>query len=186
MEPLLRCALRRRLHLRPTHIAGLKNTLADELSRRTPDRHDWTIDWPTAQRVLRVAQPTMDAFASRLNHIVGRYCSALPDPKAMAVDGLSVPWRDERVYAAPPVPLIPQVIAKALNERASVTLLTPNWPNQPWFGLLSSTASRPPIDIPARSIRPGPSGRAVLKSGRPTKFLLWQLGRPTPLWDLVC
>lgn len=186
LEPVARCALRRRLHLRPTHIAGLKNTLADELSRRPPDRHDWSIDWPTAQLVLRAAQPTLDAFASRLNHIVDRYCSALPDPKALAVDGLSVSWRDERVYAAPPVPLIPLVIAKALNERASVCLLTPNWPNQPWFGLLSATASRPPIDISARSIRPGPSGRAVLKSGRPTRFLLWQLGQPTPWWDLVC
>jgi hypothetical protein len=166
--------------------SGASNQLADSESRRVADRHDWTIDLSTAQQIVRVVQPTLDAFASRLNHISPRYCAARPDPHAVCVDGLSIPWRNERVYAAPPIPLIPQAINKAIDEHASVALLTPNWPNQPWFGQLVSTVSVPPLLVPARAIKLGPSQRSVLKSGRPTDFLLWQLGEPTPWWKIEC
>ena len=186
LEPVTRCALRRRFHLLPRHIAGENNQIADRESRRMPERHDWTVDLSMARRIFWLAQPTLDAFASRLNHITERYCSRLPDPHAMAVDGLSVPWSCERVYAAPPIPLIPQVINKAVDERASVTLLTPNWPNQAWFGRLMAAVTVAPILVPARAIRLGPSQRSVLKSGRPTDFLLWQLGEPTPQWKIEC
>jgi hypothetical protein len=186
LEPVTRCALRRRFHLLPQHLPGEKNQIADRESRRAPERHDWTIDVPTMHLVHRVTQPTLDAFASRLNHITERYCSAQPDPRALATDGLSVPWYGERVYAAPPIPLIPAVLAKALDEQAAVALLTPDWPKQAWFGALATAASVPPIRVPARAIRLGPSRRSVLKSGRATDFLLWQLGPPTPWWVLEC
>jgi hypothetical protein len=186
LEPVTRCALRRRFHLLPRHLPGVENKIADQESRRAPERHDWTIDLSTARLIHRVAQPTLDAFASRLNHVTDRFCSMRPDPLAVAVDGLSISWRNERVYAAPPIPLIPQVINKAIDERASVTLLTPNWPNQPWFGQLVATTSVPPLAVPTGAIKLGPSQRPVLKSGRSTEFLLWQLGCPTPWWTMEC
>ena len=34
------------------------------------------------------------------------YCSQMPDPSAMAVDGLSIPWKDHNCYMFPPLALI--------------------------------------------------------------------------------
>ena len=87
---------------------------------------------------------TIDLFASRTNHQLPLYCSWRPDPGAVAIDALSIPWREHHAYVFPPFALIPQCLRKLEAERARAILVAPMWANQPWYPqLLKSLISRP-------------------------------------------
>ncbi|WP_432490569.1 hypothetical protein, partial [Flavonifractor plautii] len=59
-------------------------------------------------------------------------------------------WPEARLYAFPPVKILPMVLYKIKEERASVILVAPNWPNQPWFVDLRELVMAPPWQIPIR------------------------------------
>ena len=75
----------------------------------------------------------IDLFVSRFNHRLPLYVSPVPDPQAWAVDALSFPWSSLIGYAFPPLPLLGKVVKKARVDRATLILVAPFWPAQPWF-----------------------------------------------------
>lgn len=79
--------------------------------------------------------PEIDLFASYLNNQVRTYNSWFPDKNAMQVDSLLCKWDYKLPYAFPPFSLIPKVLQKIKNEQATVILVVPNWPGQPWYPL---------------------------------------------------
>ena len=108
--------------------------IADKLSR-----HNQVIqtEWSLSQQVFnrlcsRWAQPQIDLFATQFNHKLPQFVS--PDPAAWAVDALSLPWENLDVYAFLPVSLVPQVVAKMMDQGCRrMILIAPGWPNMPWF-----------------------------------------------------
>ena len=123
--------------LRARHIPGRLNVIADKLSR-----HNQVIqtEWSLPQQVFSLlfsswALPQLDLFATRFNHKLPRFASPVPDPKAWAVDALSIPWENLDVYAFPPVSLLSQVLSKVMDQDClRMVLIAPGWPNMPWFG----------------------------------------------------
>ena len=110
---------------------------ADGLSRRTIGEYSWRL----SERAFGSLEPhtpfTVDAFATAETTQLQRYWSRFPEMSAAATDALDQDWgREGHVYAFPPPLLIPQVLHKAQAERATVTLVTPQWETQPWWGLL--------------------------------------------------
>ncbi|KAI2644176.1 Protein P [Labeo rohita] len=63
-------------------------------------------------------------------------------------------WPKVRKYAFPPVKLLPQVLCKVRQDRESVLLVAPKWPNQPWFPeLVEMLIAPPPWIIPLSQCR---------------------------------
>ena len=91
-----------------------------------------------------------DLFATFENRKLPIFVSPIPDPRAMAVDALSISWNGIVAYAFPPIPLIPLVLNKIQREETSVILIAPLWPNRSWFPLLLDLLVDLPLQLPDR------------------------------------
>lgn len=54
---------------------------------------------------------------------------------------------DQFRYALLPIPLLPQVLRKVHQDKASIVILVPSWPRQFWFPDILRMSIRPPIRI---------------------------------------
>ena len=130
-------------------IAGKDNTEADKASREFDDTTEWTLRQDYFFEICkRLGQPTIDLFASRLNHQVSRYCAWEPDARAVYIDGLMYDWSKEQLgYAFPPFSIIHKVIQKMIKQKAEVIMVVPYWRTQPWFALLDKLICQKPLLI---------------------------------------
>ena len=94
----------RQVTLKARHIPGHLNVIADKLSRLGQTiQTEWSLLPKIFQRICnRWHRPQIDLFATRFNHKLPRFVSPVPDPLAVAVDALTLPWEDLDAYAFPP------------------------------------------------------------------------------------
>ena len=148
-ETLLLFCQEKNILLRARHVSGKLNIIADFLSRPHCVLHT---EWTLAKRVLQPVwdtwhKPLVDLFATKFNFRLPLYVSPLPDPEAWAVDALSFPWKGTQFYAFPPIPILGKVIRKARLEGASLILICPLWPAQPWYPDLLQLVHSPPLPL---------------------------------------
>ena len=153
--------LQRRITLRAEHIPGRLNTIADRKSRAKPDSSDWHLNQQSFQILMRdLGRCTIDLFASRTNHQLPRFYSYKPDPEAEAIDALTQPWAGEIGYAFPPFSLVAKCLRKVIHEGATITLVCPVWPTQPWYAQLLQLVVATPILLPTTAgLLIGPQGQ---------------------------
>ena len=120
------------------HIPGRLNYEADEASRVFNDQTEWTLQEEIFIAICaKFGKPSIDLFASRLNHNVRRYCSWEPDPQATYIDCFMYDWGQENLcYAFPLFSVIHKVIQKMIQDAAELILIVPAWYTQPWFTVL--------------------------------------------------
>ena len=76
----------------------------------------------------------------------------MPDPLAIAVDALSLPWEDLDAYAFPPAAILGKVVEKLQDSPwKSIILIDRGWPNMPWFWDIISGHVQPNPTEPAQS-----------------------------------
>ena len=92
--------------------------------------------------------PSIDLFATRLNHRLPLYVSPIPDQKALSIDALTMDWNHIHAYAFPPSHLIPAVINKIRLSQCKIVLIAPLWPDRPWFPELLGLLVSPPVFLP--------------------------------------
>ena len=92
--------------------------------------------------------PSIDLFATRLNHRLPLYVSPIPDQKALSKDALTMDWNRIHAYAFPPFHLIPAVINKVRLSQCKIVLIAPLWPDRPWFPELLGLLVSPPVSLP--------------------------------------
>lgn len=142
------CILRQ-INLLAMHIAGTDNVLADDLSRSFSSSVEWSLDGGVFQALCDVFErPTIDLFASRLNHKLPCYFSWKPDPGSAACNAFGVDWDGLYGYAFPPFNLIGRVLCKVEHDKAKILLICPFWPTQPWFPHLCSLLIAVPVALP--------------------------------------
>ena len=143
------------------HPEGCLNTIADRESRAKPDSSDWHLNQQSFQMLMRdLGQCTIDLFASRTNHQLPRFYSYKPDPEAEAIDALIQPWAGEIGYAFPPFNLVAKCLRKVIHEAATITLVCPVWPTQPWYAQLLQLVVATPILLPTTAgLLVGPQGQ---------------------------
>ena len=151
-EDMLFWCQSRGISLSARHIPGKLNIVADALSRSQSVLHtEWTLHEATLQQVWNVwFRPMVDLFATQFNRRLPLYISPVPDPGAWAVDAMAISWGNLLGYAFPPLPILGRVIRKAREESATLILVAPNWPSQPWFPDLLQLTHTPPLPLPLR------------------------------------
>ncbi len=71
-------------------------------------------------------------------------------PAPLCIDAFTHPWPDMRLYAFPPVKLIPAVLCRMKESGVRLLLVAPFWPSQTWFSELIPLLYWPPWEIPIR------------------------------------
>ena len=150
--------LQRRITLRAEHIPGRLNTAVDRESRAKPDSSDWHLNQQSFQILMRdLGRCTIDLFASRTNHQLPRFYSYKPDPEAQVVDALIQPWAGEIGYT---FNLVAKCLRKVIHEAATITLVCPVKPTQPWYAQLLQLVVANPILLPTTvGLLIGPQGQ---------------------------
>ena len=104
-----------------THTAGKLNVDADTIFHHFQDKHEWMLDREVFNDILSLYQElNIDLFATRLNKMLGVYCSRKPDPGCAFVDEFSFDWSKFNFYASLPLPSekFPDVFRKLLNSNS--------------------------------------------------------------------
>ena len=142
VRSILHLVSERGLFLTTTYIKGVHNVIADSLSRDSPLPSEWRLDRQAFKWILRQGLlPEVDLFATAENHQLPVYVSPSPDPKAVSVDALRTDWNQWKVvYLFPPTPLILRALVQLESFQGRALLVTPDWPNQPWYPELVARA----------------------------------------------
>lgn len=170
---LWKFCIHRNLCISASHISGVSNDRADELSRRSSSEHSYFLLQDVFDSLSEfLSFPlSLDCFASRLNNKLPKFISRFKDPSSSLVDAFSLTWTDN-LYLFPPVPLIFKVLNKFHTDRvASGVIICPYWPSQPWFPLLLDLLIGPPLLFPAGSVQ---DPDAMLPNH--CQFLAWIIG----------
>lgn len=116
-----------------TWVASVANLRADALSRDR-DRTDWRLA-PYLFRVLsqRYGQFDVDLFATHLNTHCRTFYSSPASPGCAAIDSLEQTWDTGNLWANPPFSKIELMLAKVVKDNATVAVILPVWPSQPWW-----------------------------------------------------
>lgn len=156
---LLHLCRRWNIHLRASHLAGVNNNMADALSRGRLHGNEWALNQTWADLIFqKYGRPQVDLFATEENAKLPTFVSRRFNPKAWAVDALSIPWDSLYAYAFPPFCLINRVLLKLKRSNMDLLLVAPHWPNQPWFPIVLSLL----VDLPFKF----PPSRRLLLQGK--------------------
>ncbi|KAL0177571.1 hypothetical protein M9458_026465, partial [Cirrhinus mrigala] len=148
-ERFLLWADRNLLSVRAVHVPGSQNCGADMLSRGGPVHGEWRLHPQNIQMIWSLfGEAEIDFFASEENAHCQLFFSLTNAP--LQGDALSSRWPKKRKYAFPPVKIMPLVLQKIREEKGTVLLVVPSWPNQPWFPELVELLTAPPWPIPLR------------------------------------
>lgn len=137
-----------KVELTVSHIRGIHNVRADQLSR-VKSSHEWELHPKMFKFVDSIWGPhTIDRFATWINHKVEVYNSWGYDPRTSGVDALGqADWGCHNNYVNPPFGVINKVLNVIEKQRAVATLIAPWWPAQSWFQRLQSMALCPPVAL---------------------------------------
>ena len=130
------------------HLPGIMNIEADKESRkkRYPE---WCLNKEVFQELNKVMGPfSVDLFASRNAHQLDRYISWKPDPGAWHIDAMSLEWNYEGLYCFPPLCMISLILARIQQQKATMTIIAPRWPQQVWYPTLMGMLIETPIMLP--------------------------------------
>lgn len=162
--------LSHRVTIAAAHIPGESNSLADRLSR--VNNRDWQVSRTVFDKLQRRYNHQIDWFAEADNARLPVYASRFQEPGACLVNAMAHDWSTRNGYMAPPFAMLPQVVSKICNDRATTTLIAPIWPAQPWYQcLLQHSVEVVVISNCHDSFRAGSS----CSLPEPLKNLHWQM-----------
>jgi hypothetical protein len=153
--------------LQARRISSEENYIADRLSRKSCDCNDWRLNPEVFEMLKNEWGPLcIDMFATRNNAQTEKYWSLLPDPQAERIDAFAQCWTGlSGLYANPPWVVMARVLAKVIQDKATIVLVFPFWQGAPWFPTL--------LELMV--------GNAIILEDRYDLFLPGALGSNTPM-----
>lgn len=152
------------VHLQVVRVSSEHN-LADAPSRFV-DRGDFQLHPRIFGALNTLWGPySIDLFAADSNTQLPVFYSLHRCPGSSGSNAFLQPWHGHNAYACPPFSssVLLQLAQKVREDRASLTVVVPCWPAQPWFHELMLLA-KDSICLPHATFVAGPSGQAHLPS----------------------
>ena len=121
------------------------------IQERADNQHG--VDYPQGDTVSDISilgSPSLRSVCHEVEHQLPVFISPFQDPRAWAVDAMSLSWEGMIAYAFPPVPLLMKVLLKIEKETCLVILIAPSWESHPFFPVLLSLLVAPAVRIPIR------------------------------------
>ena len=136
--------------LSATHVPGIENIEADRESRNFVNNNtEWSLQDRYFEKITKMfGTPDIDLFASRTNNKLPVYFAWRPDPGAIGIDAFCQEWNFTLMYAFPPFSIITRKLQKIEESKATVILIVPSWPAQPWFPRVLHMLIRKPLLLP--------------------------------------
>jgi hypothetical protein len=135
MIGIMEIAERNKMRLRSSHIQGMKNTVADLLSR-VYDAADYSVTFDCLDSILEIFNTTIviDLFAATHNAKTHRFYSFGVCAGSLGTDALAYSWKNEKgtLYAFPPILIIEKVLKKLKADGGKMIIITPQWRNAVW------------------------------------------------------
>ncbi|MGL4249587.1 MAG: reverse transcriptase domain-containing protein, partial [Aeromonas sp.] len=118
------------LSLRAVHVPGILNLAADFLSRQKLKSGEWRLN-PLSVALIweRFGRADVDLFATEESSQCPLWFSLTP-PAPLGLDAFAHPWPKTKLYAFPPVKLVPAVLSRVRQSQTSLLLVAPFWPSQ--------------------------------------------------------
>lgn len=132
----------------PLYIPSHFNSIADSLSRNSP-QPEWHLTKIALEPVFRRwGTPSIDLFASQYSNIVKNYVTMDPrDRNALFVNAFSQPWTFRLAWVFPPPPLIPLVLDHLNKASGTFLIVAPRWTKTFWRPDLKARAVDAPIKL---------------------------------------
>lgn len=149
----------RKIRLEVSYIPGKQNIQADRASRVFPSgKDDYTLNQRTFEELNQKFGPlTLDLFANADNKKVRNFVD-------LERNAFQQKWPEKGAYAFSPWILIHRIINKVQRDQVKqITVVTPDWPRQPWYNTLRAMAMAAPIRIPHQEISHGRESRLAFK-----------------------
>jgi hypothetical protein len=132
------CADSMNMDIVPVHLPGVRNGVADALSRL-----ELSGDYQLMPSVLSSAlsllgiKCTIDMFAAPWNAQFPRWIGWTQASFPLSPNAMTSSWEGEIPYLFPPIALLSRVLQKLRAERIrEAVLVIPQWPGQPWWPVL--------------------------------------------------
>ncbi len=112
-------------------LAGRGQRSSRPLVKGCPRPGEWRLHPALIQAIwLRFRKAKVDLFATQENTHCPLWYSMVGPRGPLGVDALANKWPPVLLYAFPPFPLLPAVLAKVRILKAKVLLVAPDWPQQ--------------------------------------------------------
>ncbi|KAL0185744.1 hypothetical protein M9458_017414, partial [Cirrhinus mrigala] len=132
---------------------------------------EWMLHPEVVKQIRRFfVQAQVDLFATQENAQCPRWFS-LFHPALMGLNAMVQTWPRLRLYAFPPIALLPGVLERVRRDGVSLLLLAPYWPGRVWFSDLISLLDGSPWEIPIRRDLLSQAGGSILHP----RSALWKL-----------
>ena len=120
-------AIARRNWLSASFIPGKLNITADQLSRNLTVGTEWKLNPLIFMKISSLfGSPSIDLFASRINHQLDTYVSCRPDPGATYINAFTIDWAMfTNGFAFSPFCLVTRCLQKIVQDRATIILVVP-------------------------------------------------------------
>ncbi len=136
------------LSLRAVYIPGYLNQGADILSRQGLRPGEWMLHTEVMEQIWKkFGRAQVDLFASRETSQCPLWFS-LTHPAPLGLDAMVQTWPRLRMYAFPPIALLPGVLERVRRDDVLLLLVAPYWPGRPWFADLVALLEDSPWEIP--------------------------------------
>ncbi|XP_048030341.1 uncharacterized protein LOC125257733 [Megalobrama amblycephala] len=160
------------LSLRAAYIPGVQNIGADILSRQGLRPGEWRLHPEVVLQIWGVfGRAQVDLFASRETSHCPLWFS-LTHPAPLGLDAMVQTWPRLRLYAFPPIALLPGVLERVRRDQVRLILIAPRWPGRVWFSDLVSILDGSPWEIPVRRDLLSQAGGTIFHP-RPELWNLW-------------
>lgn len=139
-KEIFRMCVKNNFAVIPAWVPRSDNHIADIYSKSS-DSDDWSISDDLFNLLSKCWGPfTVDRFSSDYNAKCEIFNSRWWCPGTSGIDAFNQIWSFDNNWLVPPPRLIPKVVSKLIDEKASATMIVPFWTSAPFWPVIAPSS----------------------------------------------